>query len=259
MPAVEAAAADATARLGLFPDPDKGQCRFLVTAGPTCEDIDAVRFLGNRSTGRTGLALAAAARDAGHQVLLVLGPTLLEPPAGVEVVEVRCAREMLAATKAAFDWCDVLIMSAAVADYRPADYFDGKIHKTADELHIRLVRNPDILAELAETRTDQVLIGFSLDTRIDTEEAETKRRAKGMDLIVANTEHAFGGVSTDAVILEKNHPTVTAGPNKEKLARHLVERAEAMIEEVRSRRTASQRFTNRRHVLPDTGDDVDDA
>jgi phosphopantothenoylcysteine decarboxylase/phosphopantothenate--cysteine ligase len=252
---IEAAAAEVAATLGLMADARPDRCRFLITAGPTCEDLDPVRFLSNRSTGRTGLALAEAAAEAEHQVLLVMGPTLLPLPKSLPAVRVRCAREMEAAVLAAFDWCDALFMSAAVADYRPAAYHDNKIHKTADDLTLRLVRNPDILESISRHRADQAVVGFSLDSRLDVEEAEAKRVAKGMDLIVANTEHAFGGVSTDAVVLERDREPCPAGPTKEKLAEYLVKRAAEIVKEIRSQRTPSMRFAARRRPLPEEHDE----
>jgi phosphopantothenoylcysteine decarboxylase/phosphopantothenate--cysteine ligase len=251
MPSADSVRAEVTAALGLFPPRKPGRFRYLVTAGPTCEDIDPVRFLSNRSTGRMGMAVAEAAHREGHQVLLVLGPTALTPPAGPGCVQVRSAVEMQAATQAAFDWCDVLVMSAAVADYQPAEYSEEKIHKSDDDLTLRLVRTPDVLDSLRELRADQIVVGFALDTHIDLEAAEAKRRQKEMNIIVANTKHAFGGVSTDAVILQPDRDPEPATGSKDGLALQLIERTSEAARNIRMRRTESMRFAARRQQLPD--------
>lgn len=248
---IQSAAAEVSALLGQFPTPERGQYRFLVTAGPTCEDIDTVRFISNRSTGRMGMFLAAEAARQGHQVLLVLGPTLLDPPPGLKVVDVRSAREMQVAVQGAFEWCDVLLMSAAVADYEPETACAGKIHKTPDDLVLRLVRTPDILESLKNMRMDQVVVGFSLDTVIDTADAVRKRDAKDLDMIVANTQHAFGGLSTDAVLIERGADPAPVNGTKEALAEELVRRSVDRAKRIRARRSASDRFAARKTVQPE--------
>jgi len=163
--------------------------RVLVTAGPTCEDLDPVRFIGNRSSGRMGFALAAEARDRGADVVLVAGPTSVEPPAVAELVRVRTAREMHAAVLARADAVDAVIMAAAVADYTPADGSrDTKIEKGA-AIELRLERTPDILAELGQRRgaaRAPVLVGFAAETGDPVPAAERKLANKRVDLIVAN-------------------------------------------------------------------------
>ncbi|MFH0910424.1 MAG: phosphopantothenoylcysteine decarboxylase [Planctomycetota bacterium] len=246
---VESVRAEVAAHLGLFPERSKGRFRFLVTAGPTFEDLDEVRFLANRSTGRMGSVLAETAQRAGHAVLLLLGPTHLEPPPGISTVRVRSALDMQAAVQAAFDWCDALFMAAAVTDYRPGEVFPGKLHKDGTDLIVRFVRTPDILKGLSEERTDQVIVGFSLEPTIDIDRALKKREEKGMDIIVANTGHAFGSVSTDAVVLERGRDPIAAGGTKEALAEYLLGRSVALASSVQARRTPSMRFAARRHVL----------
>ncbi|MBN1256863.1 MAG: hypothetical protein JXA52_04080 [Planctomycetes bacterium] len=214
--------------LAAYPPPAAGQLRFLITAGPTYEDLDAVRYLGNRSTGRMGFAVAEAALKAGHQVLLVVGPTPVPPPEEAVTVKVRSAQEMAAAVLAALAWSQVLVMSAAVADYRPEKYTDGKIHKTKDELVIRCVRTPDILASVNRQKNKPVIIGFSLEPEVDQEMAEAKRATKGMDIIAANTTASFGESFSDAVVLEDGREVFTPGNTKEELARYLVARAEEL-------------------------------
>ncbi|MDQ7779879.1 MAG: phosphopantothenoylcysteine decarboxylase, partial [Planctomycetota bacterium] len=140
--------------------------RVLVTAGPTHEYIDDVRFISNPSSGQMGYAVAAAAVRRGHDVVLISGPSMLRPPRAMRVVGVVSAREMLKATLEHFGQCDCLIMTAAVGDYRPESRVFGKIKKEArDTLVLRLVRNPDILAECGRRRKrGQVLIGFALES-----------------------------------------------------------------------------------------------
>jgi phosphopantothenoylcysteine decarboxylase / phosphopantothenate---cysteine ligase len=161
----------------------------VVTAGPTCEDIDAVRFIGNRSSGRMGYALAAEAARRGARVVLVSGPTALQAPAGVEVVRVRSAREMHAAVVPLAADADMVVMAAAVADYAPASPAEGKMAKTDGPLELTLIRTPDILAELGRTRgghTAPVLVGFAAQAGNPVERAREKLRGKQVDMIVAN-------------------------------------------------------------------------
>lgn len=160
--------------------------KILVTAGPTREPIDPVRFLSNRSSGKMGYALAAAARDAGHDVILVSGPTSLPSPAGVETVRVTTAAEMLDAVSARFDDCDALIMAAAVADYTPAEAAPQKIKKGAAEWSLRLVATTDILAAMSLRKKRQRLVGFAAESRDLLSEARRKLSAKRCDLLVAN-------------------------------------------------------------------------
>jgi len=158
----------------------------LVTAGPTVEDIDPVRFISNRSSGKMGYAAAAAARRVGAVVRLVTGPTGLTPPAGVEVIPVRSAAEMREAVLSRYPESDVVIMAAAVADYSPAQVSLSKLKKSDPELNLRLVRNEDILATLGSRKTNQVLVGFAAETSDAVANATDKLRRKRLDLIVAN-------------------------------------------------------------------------
>ena len=160
----------------------------LVTAGPTHEALDPVRFLGNRSSGRMGYAVAEAAKARGAAVVLVTGPSALTPPSGVEVQRVRSAVEMRDAVMSRFDGVDAVVMSAAVADYRPETVAPEKIKKRAEDLTIRLVKNPDILAELGARRSGArpVLVGFAVETQDLVGYAREKLARKRCDLIVAN-------------------------------------------------------------------------
>ena len=164
--------------------------RVLVTAGPTYEDIDPVRYVGNRSSGRMGYALAAEAARRGATVVLVSGPTDLPAPPGVETVRVRRAVEMREAVLAKASTADAIIMAAAVADYAP-EPLAQKMTKSEGPLTLTLHRTPDILAELGKLRAEgrlaaSVLVGFSAETRDVVERAREKRRRKQVDLVVAN-------------------------------------------------------------------------
>lgn len=175
----------------------------LVSAGPTVEDIDPVRFLSNRSTGRMGYAIAERARARGARVLLVTGPVALTPPENVEVIEVRSALDMHAAILARKDEVDAVVMTAAVADYRAETSHDQKLKKT-DELTLKLVKNPDILADLGASRTGTkpVLVGFALETQNVVGYAQDKLVRKKVDLVVANAARdGLGGDTNHATFV----------------------------------------------------------
>lgn len=174
--------------------------KVLVTAGPTTEAIDPVRYISNRSSGKMGYAVASQAAARGAEVLLVSGPTALQPPAGVRFVQVESACQMREAVLAEYAKCDVVIMAAAVADYRVAKPADHKIKKTGDnqEMTLRLLRNPDILQELGETKQQQFLVGFAAETHNLEEYARGKLAAKHADLLVANdVSRADAGFDVD--------------------------------------------------------------
>jgi len=160
--------------------------RVMVTAGPTREPLDPVRFIGNRSSGRMGYAIAGAFAARGAEVLLVSGPTALSPPAGVQLVPVESAVEMEAAVTAQVQGCDIFVAAAAVADYRPAISVDHKLKKDASELTLRLVRNPDIVARVSSLGERPFIVGFAAETERLEERARQKLRAKGLDMIAAN-------------------------------------------------------------------------
>ena len=159
----------------------------LITAGPTREAIDPVRFLSNRSTGKMGYALARAAREAGHTVILVSGPVALEPPAGVAVVAVESASDMACAVKSRAPEADLVIMAAAVADYRPRKISPGKLKKQPGALVLELERTEDILASLGQMkRPGQILVGFAAETDDLIAYAAEKLARKNLDWIAAN-------------------------------------------------------------------------
>ena len=211
----------------------------LVTAGPTYEDLDPVRYLGNRSTGRMGYAVAAEAAARGARVLLVSGPTALEPPAGVEVTAVRSAVEMHAeVVRLAFEGrIDAVVMAAAVADYTPAAGPQAaKIRKTDDDLVLTLQRTPDVLADLGVRRGDArepVLVGFAAETGDAVARARAKLARKRVDLVVANDVTAPGaGFAVDtnvATLVSDAGVEPVSRRSKRDLARVILDRIEARL------------------------------
>lgn len=172
--------------------------RILITAGPTREPLDPVRFISNRSTGKMGFALARAAVEAGHTVTLVAGPVALPTPRGVCRIDVETAVEMLTAVAGALATCDVFIACAAVADWRPETRSPTKLKKTEMADTLRLVRNPDILKTVLPLKGTRKFVGFAAETGEPTIEASRKLREKGLDLIVANDVTAPGaGFATE--------------------------------------------------------------
>jgi phosphopantothenoylcysteine decarboxylase / phosphopantothenate---cysteine ligase len=164
----------------------------LITAGPTCEDLDPVRYLTNRSSGKMGYAVAQAASRRGAKVILVSGPVTLEAPAGVERIAIRTAEEMRVAVLDRFSGSTIAIFAAAVADYRPAEPQAAKIKRNNEPLTIRLEPTTDILAEVAQTKGDRLIVGFAAETDHVAENARKKLVAKKADLIVANDVTAEG-------------------------------------------------------------------
>ena len=186
--------------------------RVLITAGPTRERIDAVRFLSNRSTGKMGYALAEAAHSMGHEVTLVSGPVALAAPEGVKLIRVESAREMAEAVLAAAPEMDLIVMAAAVADYRPVTVFPGKLKKQPGNLMIELERTEDILASLgARKRPGQILAGFAAETE------ELLANASGnLDWIAANdvsrSDIGFGSPDNAVTLLAKDGRRFEFGP-----------------------------------------------
>lgn len=189
----------------LIPQSDWRGQRVLVSAGPTQEAIDPVRFISNRSSGKMGYAIAEAARDRGAEVVLVTGPTALSPPPGVEVIAVTTAEEMADALCRRFASATVVIMAAAVADFRPKEQAAQKLKKRGQaSLSLELETAPDILAMLSAQRTSQVLVGFAAETDNVLSHAKDKLMGKGLDLIVANDvtrEGAGFGSDNNAVVI----------------------------------------------------------
>ena len=209
---------------------DLTSVRILITAGPTYEDLDPVRFLGNRSTGRMGYALAREAQRRGATVTLVSGPVHLPSPSGVELIQVRSATEMHEAVMSRFQQFDVVIMAAAVADYRPKRRSAEKIKKSGT-LALELLRNPDILADVGAQRTQQpqVLVGFALETEHLEQAAREKLRRKAADLIVANEAvHGLGGDTNRVTLVDAKSATPLPEMTKHALANQILDRVRAL-------------------------------
>jgi len=158
----------------------------VITAGPTREAIDPVRYISNHSSGKMGYAIAEAARDAGAQVTLISGPVNLPAPDRIRTVKVNSALDMLQAAQSELDHCQVFIASAAVADYRPAEVADQKVKKSTDELSIQLIKNPDIVATVAAHEPHPFTVGFAAETQDVKHYAKDKLARKNLDMIVAN-------------------------------------------------------------------------
>jgi phosphopantothenoylcysteine decarboxylase/phosphopantothenate--cysteine ligase len=206
--------------------------KFLITAGPTREPLDPVRFISNPSTGRMGFALAEAAMAAGHTVCLVAGPTCLEPPAASEVVRVTTADEMRDAVLSRLADSDVLVMAAAVADYRPKAFATRKIKKSGGPLELALEPTPDILRECALTKGSRMHVGFAAETHDLLENARAKLKAKDLDLVVANDISQKGagfGATTNRATLLWRDGRIEALPlmSKRELAEQIISAAVA--------------------------------
>ncbi|GHS93759.1 hypothetical protein FACS1894139_18300 [Planctomycetales bacterium] len=206
----------------------------LITGGATCEDIDSVRFITNRSTGKMGVALALAARRAGYDTRLLLGDTAVVPGRlAVSLTRFRSAADLLAKIAANFDWCDWLIMSAAVADYTPTMTLPTKRRKAAGDWTLTLKRTTDILRHLAghPSRAQKLVCGFSLTDELDLATGREKLAAKGLDLLVANGAATLGRATVTAALLTPDRePQLFADRTKTQLSRAIFARL-AEIEE----------------------------
>ncbi|MCM8748271.1 bifunctional phosphopantothenoylcysteine decarboxylase/phosphopantothenate--cysteine ligase CoaBC [Thermomicrobiaceae bacterium CFH 74404] len=211
--------------------------RVVVTAGPTREPIDPIRFISNHSSGRMGYALAEAARDAGAQVTLITGPTERQLPFEVEVVHVQTAAEMAEAVQAAVETADALIMCAAVADYRPSRVAPEKIKKTEEQLSLPLERTIDILASVQ--RPGLVKVGFAAETERLLEHGRAKLEAKRLDLLVANdARETMGREESQAYLLTaEREPEALPRLPKTVLAEIIVDRVARLV---RARRATSE-------------------
>ena len=188
--------------------PRKGvQKRVLVTAGPTRERIDPVRYLSNDSSGKMGFAIAEASVAAGHEVVLIAGPVELETPKGVKRINVESAREMLAEVRKAFPECDTLFMAAAVCDFRPARRLRGKWRKKdvgQERASLELIPNPDILGAITRRKGDRLVVGFALETSDGLRRAREKLERKRMDYVVLNGPSALNATKTSVKILGRD-------------------------------------------------------
>ena len=227
----------AAAEAVLRPDGPLRAARVVVTAGPTFEDLDPVRYLGNRSSGRMGFALAAEAARRGAEVTLISGPTPIEPPPVREVVRVRGAAEMHGAVLHHAERADVVIMAAAVADYTPERRADQKMSKHDDVLTVVLKKTPDILADLGARRAGSgrgpLLVGFAAETENVVARAAAKREAKQVDLVVANDvsrEDAGFEVETNAVtIVGPDGAETLPLQSKDRVAMAILDRIEKLL------------------------------
>jgi phosphopantothenoylcysteine decarboxylase/phosphopantothenate--cysteine ligase len=204
----------------------------IVSAGPTLEDLDPVRFISNRSSGRMGYAIAQVAHDRGAHVVLVTGPTSINLPSGIEIVHVRSALEMQAAITSVLRRADAVIMTAAVADYRPVEARAQKIKKQGDSMSIELVKNPDILAELGRRRSGKrpVLVGFAMETQDVAVYGRKKLSDKKVDLIVANDARvAFGGDHTQATLITHAGDDALPPMLKRELAGRILDQVRALL------------------------------
>jgi len=215
--------------------------RVLVSAGPTYEDIDPVRFIGNRSSGKMGFAVAQAAAEQGAQVQLIAGPVHLATPAGVTRTDVRSARQMREAVLRQIPQCDIFISAAAVGDYRPADVAAHKIKKHGRALQLDLTENPDILAEVGALKQKPFLVGFAAETQDLEKYARAKLERKKIDLIAANCVgggSGFDSCDNELLLLWPGGNESLARADKRTLAHRLVERIAAL-------RTATKRRAKR--------------
>jgi phosphopantothenoylcysteine decarboxylase/phosphopantothenate--cysteine ligase len=216
--------------------PLSGQ-RVLVTAGPTYEDFDPVRYLGNRSSGKMGFAIAAEATRRGAHVALVMGPSPVEPPAVRELVRVRTAEQMHAAVIDRADTADVIVMAAAVADYAPAVLAAQKLPKGGETLTLVLKKTPDILADLGRRRLaagrGPVLVGFAAETHDVVSRAGAKRLAKQVDLIVANdvsrSDTGFGVDTNEVTIVGPDAAEAIPRQSKSRVAAAILDRIEQLV------------------------------
>ena len=201
--------------------------RFLVTAGPTREPIDPVRYLSNRSSGKMGYAIAASAIDAGHQVTLISGPVCLAPPAKAKLVLVFTSDEMFDAVMDRVSTCDVLVMCAAVADYKPASVSKDKIKKRDEHLALELIPTRDILRAISQPDRNFLAVGFAAETTDLRKNAEKKLREKNCDIIVANdVSSAESGMESDenevTIFFTDGEMKQISRAPKEMIARELV-------------------------------------
>lgn len=185
--------------------------RILITAGPTHEPIDAVRYVANRSSGRLGVCLAEAARDAGWEVTLLLGPVASAPPQGVRTISFESTSDLAGLLEEHFPNCDVLLMAAAVADYRPRRAAEHKLPRTGENLVLELEPTPDLVAACAaRKRAGQRIIGFTLEEpAVLAERAREKLQRKGLDAMVANPLQTMGADDIKAVVYTAAGETLT--------------------------------------------------
>jgi phosphopantothenoylcysteine decarboxylase/phosphopantothenate--cysteine ligase len=212
--------------------------KIVITAGPTREKIDPVRYFTNHSSGKMGYAIAEMAEKLGANVTLITGPTSLTPPEFVTTIHIESAQEMYARVIDLYPKADVVIKSAAVADYRPINTYEQKLKKQNDGLHIEMERTTDILKELGKLKTHQLLVGFAAETNNVEEYAKKKLVTKNLDLIVANNvtrEGAGFGTDTNIVtIYDRNQDSLELPLlSKQEVAKHLLEKVHVLLKGAR--------------------------
>jgi len=200
--------------------------RFLITAGPTREYIDPVRYISNASSGKMGYALANAARKKGHKVTLISGPVSIRPPFGVRTVRVVSAREMFEAFKEHLPLADIIIGAAAVSDYRPHEAKKDKMKKASRPFNLKLVPNPDILSFASRRKKKKVLVGFALETQDLLKHAREKLEKKKLDVIIANYPEVIGKNKATVWMIDKDSNIVSMPEDdKNKIAKRIIDEA----------------------------------
>jgi phosphopantothenoylcysteine decarboxylase/phosphopantothenate--cysteine ligase len=210
----------------------------LVTAGRTEEPLDPVRYLSNRSSGKMGYAIACEACQRGARVTLISGPSSLPPPSGLSFVQVKTAREMLAAVRSAFRKADALIMTAAVSDFSPSAVSKEKIKRGEEEILLRLKPTADILKEMGRKKKEKVVVGFSLETEDEIKNAKKKMAEKNLDLIVVNNPNVSGAgfeVDTNQVVLIDKRGRTEKLPllSKEEVATKILDKVKLLLRKKR--------------------------
>jgi phosphopantothenoylcysteine decarboxylase/phosphopantothenate--cysteine ligase len=231
---IVAAACNALSKVG-----DLSGETVLVTAGPTQEDIDAVRFISNRSSGKMGYGLAQAARDRGARVVLIAGPNSLGDLAGVEIVKVRSAEDMARAASERAERATIVLMAAAVCDHKPRKAADGKLKRAQMPESLQLVATPDVLRMLAERKGKRMVVGFAAETENLAENARRKLEEKGIDLIVANDvsrrDRGFGSEQNAAVLIDRKGRRLDLPlMSKRAFADRILDRVVALLNESKS-------------------------
>lgn len=206
--------------------------RVLVTAGPTWEFIDDVRYISSPSSGRMGFAVAEVFAAAGHTVELITGPTHLEPPCDVACIRVTSAREMHQAAMKRLKKAEVVVMTAGVSDYRVGEKVTGKRKRTGDKWVLELVENPDILNEIGRKKGDRILVGFAVESASPRRGALEKLRKKNLDFIVLNSPSAFGADVTSVDIIDDHERTTRLRKvTKHEVAVNILRRVEELGKE----------------------------
>lgn len=196
--------------------------KVLVTAGGTREPIDPVRYIGNRSSGKMGYAVAQAAYDRGAEVTIVSAPTSIKPPSNVNIEPVNTAGEMKDAVLKKFKDCDILVMAAAVADYQPATLTSGKIKKSREGVNIELKPTDDILLEVSKKKGKKIVVGFSVESQDLVANSKKKLKSKDLDIIVANSVAAFERDESSAVIINKKGKMLSLPKQRKEITANII-------------------------------------